>query len=78
MNLGYDPSVCQILLNKKQNKIDCTGITAEDTQPRNTSLLVSEFDSNINETVCKAEIESQKLVAFMNAIRGPICEYFNG
>ncbi|CAD7077735.1 unnamed protein product [Hermetia illucens] len=76
VNLGYDPSVCQILLNKKQNKIDCTGITAEDTQPRNTSLLVSEFDSNINETVCKAEIESQKLVAFMNAIRGPISSFF--
>lgn len=69
------------MLDKELYGIDCDalGLTEESNEtmmvndtlpmPENITIL-----TDLNHTVCKAEIETQKQVTYINAIRGPMCK----
>ena len=78
VNLGYNSIVCSTTLDKSELGIECDDFTFENTTWGATPDLM---DLNIgsagfNYTVCKAEVEAQKLAAEVSGKRAPIGEFF--
>ncbi|XP_067617371.1 solute carrier family 46 member 2 [Eurosta solidaginis] len=78
VNLGYNKIICDTTLDKSELGIDCDafnfdnttfGATAEDA-----ALAISSV--GFNYTVCKAEVEAQKLAADVSGKRAPIAAIF--
>lgn len=79
VNLGYDTAICESMLEKQLNNINCNGIEFGNTPDALQAYKTNEdgvLILDLNYTVCKAEMESQKEVTNINAIREPIASIF--
>lgn len=74
MNLKLDRVVCENMINKSINNINCEefdGVVANGTE------LLTNATSNLNDLirkVCDAETESQKLLSVTFGVRSIICK----
>ncbi|XP_054726804.1 uncharacterized protein LOC129236436 [Anastrepha obliqua] len=78
VNLGYNKLICDTTLDKSELGIEC-----EDFNFDNTTLGATMLDAALtinsvgfNYTVCKAEVEAQKLAADVSGKRAPIAAIF--
>ncbi|XP_028895478.1 uncharacterized protein LOC105211319 [Zeugodacus cucurbitae] len=78
INLGYNKLVCDITLDKSELGIECDGFNFENTTLGATAADAAlSFNSvGFNYTVCKAEVEAQKLANDVSGKRAPIAAIF--
>ncbi|EDV94609.1 uncharacterized protein LOC6567292 [Drosophila grimshawi] len=78
VNLGYNRITCTTMLDKSELGIDCDAFNFENTTtgPTAEQILFDISSSGFNYTVCKAEIEAQKLSADVSGKRAPIAAIF--
>ncbi|XP_017489650.1 PREDICTED: uncharacterized protein LOC108377872, partial [Rhagoletis zephyria] len=74
VNLGYSKLVCDTTLDKSELGIECEGFSFDNTTlgatAQDATLTISSV--GFNYTVCKAEVEAQKLAADVSGKRAPI------
>ncbi|CAD6993975.1 unnamed protein product [Ceratitis capitata] len=78
VNLGYNKIVCDTTLDKSELGIECEGFNFENTTLGATSAdgALTIGSMGFNYTVCKAEVEAQKLAADVSGKRAPIAAIF--
>ncbi|XP_011180974.1 uncharacterized protein LOC105211320 [Zeugodacus cucurbitae] len=78
VNLGYNKIVCDTTLDKSELGIECDGFNFENTTLGATAADAALAISSVgfNYTVCKAEVEAQKLAADVSGKRAPIAAIF--
>ncbi|XP_039955232.1 uncharacterized protein LOC120771347 isoform X1 [Bactrocera tryoni] len=78
VNLGYNKIVCDTTLDKSELGIECDDFNFENTTlgavAADAALSIGSM--GFNYTVCKAEIEAQKLAADVSGKRAPIAAIF--
>lgn len=67
VNLGLSDEICENMINKTINDINCA-------EPVNETF--SDQLKNLSAEVCKAETESQKLLSVVFGLRAPIAAIF--
>lgn len=67
VNLGLGDEICENMINKTINEINCAEAVNE---------TFSDHIKNLTAEVCKAETESQKLLSVVFGLRAPIAAIF--
>lgn len=74
VNLGYNKATCMTMLDKSELGIECDDYNFENTTMGASmdQTLLGVYSTGFNYTVCKAEVEAQKLSADVSGKRAPI------
>lgn len=85
MNFGYSNEICTNMLDKSISHIDCSRVQAKMIKESESNVHadrsdpvanVSDFDQ-LERDVCRAEIESQKLMSDLDARITPLEVFFS-
>lgn len=71
VNLALSNEICENMINKTINNIDCADVDLSVTNETSTDHL-----NQLAINVCRAETESQKLLSVIFALRAPIAAIF--
>ncbi|XP_055381794.1 proton-coupled folate transporter [Condylostylus longicornis] len=76
VNLGYNKLICDNVLEKSED-IDCD-VFEESSYDKiiENVFNITNNSTDFNYVVCKAELETQKAVTFINGVRGPVSSVF--